>query len=105
MILVSEQEQLEPTDPIRVEPRDGLSIWIEFYDGSSGRLDLSHMADGTAFVGWRDRPYFESVHINEYGEVEWGDDLQLCSDALYIDLTGRTWEDIWPGLVADTADV
>jgi hypothetical protein len=102
---MSDTEQREPTDPVRVEPRDGLSIWIEFCDGTSGKLDLSRYAAGPAFAGWRDRSYFESVHINEYEEVEWGDDLQMCPDALYIDLTGRPWEDIWPRLVTDAANV
>lgn len=95
----------EVTQPLRVEARDGLAIWIEFADGSSGALDLSDLADGPAFSGWADRTYFESVHINdELDVIEWGDDLQLCRDALYLKLTGKRAEDIFPTLRAMMAD-
>ena len=95
----------EPTEPLRVEARAGLSVWIEFCDGSSGTVDLSHMADGPAFVGWQHREFFESVHINhEYGAIEWGDDVQLCPDALYLDLTGKSAEEVFPVLQAATTD-
>lgn len=83
--------------PVHVEARDGLAIWIEYDDGEQGLVDLSHMADGSAFAGWSDRTYFETVHINEeIRAIEWGDDLQLCPDSLYLNLTGRSWEEVWP---------
>ncbi len=100
-----EEEHLDPTDPLSVEAREGLSIWIEFRDGTAGTLDLAHMADGPAFEGWRDRAYFESVHINhEYGAIEWGDDIQLCPDALHLDITGKRAEEVFPVLRAAMAD-
>ena len=33
------------------------------------------------------------------GAVTWGDDLDMCSDALYMELTGKTVEEVW-GLAA-----
>ena len=94
----------DPTEVLRVEPREGLTIWLEYHDGSSGIVDLSSKADGPAFAGWRDRSYFESVHISEYGTVQWGDDLDLCEDALYLDLTGKTAEEVFPVLRTLSAD-
>ena len=94
----------DPTDVLRVEPREGLTIWLEYRDGSSGIVDLSSKANGPAFAGWRDRSYFESVHISEYGTVQWGDDLDLCQDALYLDLTGKTAEEVFPVLRTLSAD-
>lgn len=90
--------------PVQVEARDGLSVWIEYNDGEQGLVDLSPMADGPAFSGWSDRAYFETVHINEeIRAIEWGDDLQLCPDALYLDLTGRSWEEVWALPRSETA--
>lgn len=94
----------EATNVLRVEPREGLAIWLEYRDGSSGVVDLSHLAGGPAFVGWKDRAYFESVHISDYGTVQWGDDLDLCEDALYLDLTGKTAEEVFPVLRTLSAD-
>ncbi len=87
--------ELYVTDPVKVEAREGFSIWIEFADGQSGVVDLSFLADGPAFAGWKDRGYFESVHINKARDVEWGDDLQRCGYALYIDLTGLPGDEVW----------
>ena len=87
-------EELYATDPINVEPRDGFSIWIEFADGTNGVVDLSFLASSPAFAGWKDRAYFESVRINEYHDVQWGDDLGRCGYALYIDLTGLPWQEV-----------
>ena len=90
--------EVEGTRPAKVEARAGYAIWLKFADGSSGIIDLSDVSDKPAFAGWRERVYFESVHINQCGDIEWGDDLQMCSDSLYVELTGCPWEKVWPGL-------
>lgn len=85
------------TDPVKVEPREGYSLYVEFGDGTTGVVDLSFLAGGEAFAGWKDREYFESVHITSGGgDVEWGNDLRRSGYALYIDLTGLPWEEVWP---------
>ncbi len=93
------------TRPVKVEAREGFAIWIEFADGSSGVVDLAPVAHGPAFTGWQDRTYFESVHIDEYDDLEWGQDLQMCSDSLYMKLTGCGIEKVWPGYNASTGSV
>ncbi len=90
----------DPTQPEVVETREGLRIWIRFRDGNEGEVDLSHHAGKGVFKAWDDRSFFESVHINSYGEVAWGDEIDLCPDALYMQLTGKTPEEVLPGLSA-----
>ena len=90
----------DPTQPVAVEPREGLRIWVRFRDGNEGAIDLSHLAGKGVFKAWDDRAFFESVRINSYGEVAWGDEIDLCPDALYIQLTGKTPEEVLPGLSA-----
>ena len=82
------------TDVVEVEPREGYSVWAKFADGTSGVADLSFLVDSPAFAGWKDREYFESVHVTEHGDVEWGEDLQRCGYSLYIDLTGLSPEEV-----------
>ena len=86
--------ELYVTDVVKVEPREGFTLWLEFADGTSGIADLAFLADSPAFADWQDRAYFESVHIAG-GDVRWGDDLMRCGYSLYIDLTGLPWEKVW----------
>ena len=51
------------------------------------------------FAAWEDRAFFETVRISPTGAVTWGDDLDMCSDALHMELTGKTVEEVW-GLAA-----
>ena len=88
----------DPTQPVAVEAREGLRIWIRFQDGEEGEIDLSHLAGMGVFKAWQDRTFFESVRINSYDEVAWGDEIDLCPDALYMQLTGKSPDEVLPGL-------
>lgn len=81
----------------RVEPREGYRIWLRYDDGSSGEVDLSHLAGQGVFAAWNDRAFFESVRVTDYGAVAWGEDIDLCPDKLYMDLTGKKVEELMPG--------
>ena len=72
-----------------VAPLEGYRIWLHYEDGVAGEVDLSHLAEATAFKRWQDRRFFESVGIGAGGTVEWDDDVALCGDALYLELTGQ----------------
>ena len=79
--------------PTVVEPRESYKIWLSFSDGSAGEVDLSHLAGGGVFESWDDRAFFASVRITEYDAIAWGEELELCPDALYMQLTGKSlWE-------------
>ena len=91
---------IDPTQPVAVEAREGLRIWIRFQDGEEGEIDLSHLAGMGVFKAWQDRGLFESVRINSYNEVAWGDEIDLCPDTLYMQLTGKSPDEVLPGLSA-----
>lgn len=85
------------TTPIQVEARDGFTIWIKYSDGVGGIVDLSHLAGDGVFKAWVDRSLFENVSITSYQSIIWGtedDELELCADALYLQLTGKTIEEV-----------
>ena len=90
--------------PIRVEPRDGFRIWLQYDDGASGLVDLSDRVGQGVFQIWAEPGVFESVRITEDYAIAWSDDAQLCSDALYLELTGKGVEEIWPKLAASVVD-
>ena len=80
--------------PTEVEPRDGYSIWLSYSDGTAGEINLSHLAGHGVFKAWSDRKCFKTVRITSYGSIAWGNDIELCPDALYMRLTGRSIEEI-----------
>ena len=85
-------------EPVRVEAREGYRIWVEYDDGARGEVDLSDVAGKGIFKAWDDREFFERVHVTEFGAIGWSDELDICPDQVYFDLTGKTPEEMMPGL-------
>ena len=83
--------------PTEVEPREGYRIWLRYTDGADGEVDLSHLAGRGVFEAWDDRACFETVHIAPSGGIAWGEVIELCPDALYVQLTGKSVADVIPG--------
>ena len=71
---------------------------LTFDDGVTGTVDLSDLVGKGVFTLWRDRRAFEQVHIGSSGELAWGDRVDLCPDALYLKMTGKKPEELFPAL-------
>ena len=80
--------------PVSVKAIDGYKIWIKFSDGNEGEIDLSRFAGDGVFKDWEDRSHFESVSIAPSGFISWGDEIDLCPEGLYSELTGKTWHEL-----------
>jgi len=87
-----------------VKPLDGYRIWLRYADGVEGEIDLSDLAGCGVFEAWQDRRVFETVHIDESGAIAWEGNLDLCPDALYLRLTGKRPEEVFPRLKTLQAD-
>lgn len=83
---------------LKVEVREGHRLDLTFDDGIQGSVDLSDLAGQGVFSLWCDRRFFEAVRIGSSGELVWGDQLDLCPDALYLRMTGQRPEDVFPAL-------
>ncbi len=85
------------TNPIAVEAREGYRLWIKFDDGQEGEVDLSHLVGDGVFKAWEDQDLFLRVSITPYKSIIWDDtggELEMCADALYLQLTGQTIDDV-----------
>ena len=80
--------------PVSVQPRSGYRIWIEFSDGVAGEIDLSHLTGRGVFAAWEEPGCFDKVHITPHRAIAWNDDIDLCPDALYLEITGKSFEDL-----------
>jgi hypothetical protein len=81
---------------IQVLPRYRLEL--QFDDGVCGTVDLSEAVGKGVFALWNDPLAFEQVRIGSSGELIWGERIDLCPDALYLKVTGKKPEDIFPAL-------
>ena len=84
--------------PIKVKALQKYRLWLEYTDGVKGEVDLSHLAGKGVFALWNDYTAFENVYIGESGEIAWSEEVDLCSDALYLKVTGKTPEEVFPNL-------
>jgi hypothetical protein len=84
--------------PISVRALPNYRIYLEFSDGTKGEVDLSDLVGGKVFGAWDNPGFFEKVHIGSHREVKWNDEIELCADSLYLKLTGKTPEELFPKL-------
>ena len=87
----------------KVEVLQGYRLELAFDDGVCGVVDLSDLAGRGVFALWGDRPVFELVRIGSFGELVWGDQIDLCPDSLHLRVTGKKPEDVFPALRREAA--
>ena len=73
-------------------------IELTFADGTSGIVNLSDLVGHGVFSRWSDYEEFLKVQIGDAGELVWEDNIDLCPDSLYLEVTGKKPEDLFPNL-------
>jgi hypothetical protein len=84
--------------PVEVKPLKNYRIWIKYSDGVEGVIDLSDLAGKGVFTVWQDYREFQKVHIGPSGEIAWSEEIDLCPDAIYMKITGKRPEELFPKL-------
>ena len=84
--------------PKEVKPLDNYRLWVKFSDGVEGIADLSEFAGKGVFALWDDYREFQRVHIGPGGEIAWTDQIDMCPDAIYLRVTGKRPEELFPKL-------
>jgi hypothetical protein len=90
--------------PIEVKALPNFRIWLRYDDGVEGEIDLSDLAGRGVFKAWNDLAFFNSVRLASHGAIEWDPDLDICPDAMYMRLTGKSPEELFPNLRSVSAD-
>ncbi len=76
---------------------------LRFDDGVHGTVDLSELVRQEAFAPWRDYQNFKQTRIEKGRRLVWEGDIDLCADALYLEVTGKQAADIFPALKPEPA--
>lgn len=84
--------------PVDVKALPGYKVWLRYADGTEGDVDLSHLAGRGVFALWLDDAAFQKVHIGSHGQIAWSDEVEICPDSIYLRLTGKTPEEVFPNL-------
>jgi hypothetical protein len=71
---------------------------LQFDNGEGGIVDLAEFAGNGVFAAWEQPGVFEQVSVTAEGAVEWLGELDMCPDALYLRMTGKRPEDVFPTL-------
>jgi len=82
----------------KVKTLPGYRLDLEFDDGVRGIVDVSENVGNGVFALWCDPLVFEQVPIGSAGELIWADRIDLCPDALYLKVTDKKPEDLFPAL-------
>jgi hypothetical protein len=83
---------------IKVLALKNYCLEVTFDDGVCGVVDLSELVGNGVFALWLDPYNFQQVRIGLSGELTWLDKVDLCPDSLYLKVTGKKPEDIFPAL-------
>ncbi len=76
--------------PNKIEALSGFRIRVAYSDGTEGVIDLSADVGRGVFAPLADEEFFQTVHIGRFGQIAWSEDIEICSDAAYQEITGRT---------------
>jgi hypothetical protein len=76
----------------------GFCLELTFDDGTHGTVNLSDLAGKGVFAIWLDRGGFENISIGSSGELVWGNKVDICPDSLYLRVTGKKPQDLFPSL-------
>ncbi len=71
-------------------------LQVVFDDGVCGIVDLSDYAGVGVFEAWLKPGFFDRVAVTKEGALAWPGDLDLCPDAIYLRLTGKSVEEVFP---------
>ena len=73
-------------------------VWLKFDDGTEGEVDLSSLAGKGIFSFWDHYENFKSISIENGRWLSWSEEIDLDADSLYLKVTGKRPEELFPAL-------
>ncbi len=83
---------------VEIEPLPDYRLRVRFSDGTRGIADLSYLAGRGVFSLWLEAGAFERARVEEGRAVVWSESVDLGADSLYLQVTGKTPDQLFPNL-------
>ena len=74
--------------PVKVTALTGFRIRLDYAEGVTGTIDLSDLVGRGVFAPLQDEAFFKKVHLGDHGQIAWTDEIEICPDAAYLEITG-----------------
>lgn len=84
--------------PATIKPLLNYRVWVKYTDGVEGEVDFTHLVGKGVFKCWDNYRNFQKVFISEAGAIAWSETIEICPDSVYLKLTGKSVEDLFPCL-------
>jgi hypothetical protein len=82
---------------------ENFRIWLRFDDDAEGIVYFSALVGKGVFAPWSDDGFFRQASLGEQGRtLSWPGELDFCADALWLQVTGRRPEELFPNLRKET---
>jgi hypothetical protein len=75
--------------PIKVEALSDYRLRVTYPDGVAGVIDLAGDVGRGVFAPLADDAFFRTARIGQFGQIAWSDDIEICPDAAYHEITGK----------------
>ena len=73
--------------PHHVGALPGYRLRLTFPDGVQGVIDLAGDVGRGVFTPLADEAFFRTVHLGQFGQIAWSEDLEICPGAAYHGIT------------------
>ncbi len=81
---------------VKIIPKENFKLWLKFEDGLEGTVDLAEVKGKGVFRIWEKPGVFEKAFFNiKSGAVAWNKDVEICADALYLKISGKSSKDLF----------
>jgi hypothetical protein len=78
-----------------VKALPGFCLELQFDNRETGVVDLSEFAGRGVCAAWTTPGVFEQAAVTDDGAIEWPGEVDMCPDALYLRMTGKTAEEVF----------
>lgn len=76
--------------PLSVEALSDYQLRVAYPDGVQGVIDLAVEVGDGIFAPLADEAFFATVHIGDFGQIAWSEEIEICSDAVYHEIVRKS---------------
>jgi hypothetical protein len=82
---------------VALQALENYRVRLRFAEGAEGEVDFSRQAGKGVFAPLADEAFFQRAALGEMGRtLTWPGDLDFCADALWLQVTGKTTQELFP---------